>query len=358
MFTWYEKAEICYAFLDDVDRPRFPFAESTDSRFAMGIAQSRWFSRGWTLQELLAPNQVHFFNANWSYIGSKHNAGQVSDLTRAIADCAGMPFTALTGHVGRILWNGPWSVAQRMSWASRRQTTRVEDEAYCLLGIFQINMPLLYGEGPNAFQRLQREILRQELAESIFAWKTKESMNTVEDGRLLAKSPSDFSHTADVFDSMIDEIPSITPRGRGFELTIPSPPQTVVHCHVFREELLVFLRAYRYDYPDKPHQTRRRVVRCILQLEYDSYCGHWSSMDYWGDMLENYICDEADILWPSHYRPVLAGGSIFIHAINHNKRCRKRDQTSLVQDIPATTAPAIDSALVLQDAQRLNIKPY
>ncbi|TEY66937.1 hypothetical protein BOTCAL_0130g00120 [Botryotinia calthae] len=109
------------------------------------LSKSRWFTRSWTLQELLAPSKVVFYSKNWVVLGDKS-----SILTHVISDITGIDASYLLG-------NSPItaaSVALRMFWISRRRTTRVEDMAYCMLGIFDINMPLLYGEGMKAFVRL------------------------------------------------------------------------------------------------------------------------------------------------------------------------------------------------------------
>ncbi|KAI1788940.1 hypothetical protein LXA43DRAFT_1096827 [Ganoderma leucocontextum] len=124
------------------------------------FSRSRWFTRGWTLQELIAPRVVVFLSREWKGLGTKHAlADLVHDITyinRGIL----MHEVALSDE----------SVAERMRWASRRETTRVEDEAYSLLGIFEITMPTLYGEGRHAFRRLQEEILRRIPDQSLFAW--------------------------------------------------------------------------------------------------------------------------------------------------------------------------------------------
>jgi hypothetical protein len=133
MFNWYKDAAMCYAYLNDVTSD----AMST-------FAKSRWLTRGWTLQELLAPKDVQFYSKDWKYIGSKTSRGE------AISFATGIP-SQILADVDNI-WST--SIACRMSWAANRNTTRVEDAAYCLLGIFGVNMPLLYGEGEKAFLRL------------------------------------------------------------------------------------------------------------------------------------------------------------------------------------------------------------
>lgn len=118
------------------------------------------FTRGWTLQELIAPRHVRFYNTGWYPIGTKKSlANHLWRITR-------ISYLLLQDQVSL----SAFSVAQRMSWAATRQTTRTEDIAYCLFGIFDLNLPLLYGEGKKAFRRLQLEIIRTTLDMSIFAW--------------------------------------------------------------------------------------------------------------------------------------------------------------------------------------------
>ncbi|KAL2673871.1 hypothetical protein Neosp_012315 [[Neocosmospora] mangrovei] len=162
MFAWYRDAVVCYAFLIDV--PTIP--TSGQDRFK-GFCQSRWFTRGWTLQELLAPEEVIFFDQNWQTIGARSGslAERISAITQINVNLIKDPSTLVLA-----------SVAQKMSWLSRRVTSRVEDMAYCMLGIFDINMPLLYGEGKNAFLRLQEEIVKISTDHTIFCWYWVESV--------------------------------------------------------------------------------------------------------------------------------------------------------------------------------------
>lgn len=146
MFRWYQNAARCYVYLLDV---------STDEHFLSSqppwesaFRQSRWFTRGWTLQELLAPLSVEFFSREGKRLGDKASLG--------------LEISQITGIASRALQGNPipeFSVDERMSWAAKRQTTIKEDKAYSLLGIFHVHMPLIYGEGEkNAFRRLQEEI--------------------------------------------------------------------------------------------------------------------------------------------------------------------------------------------------------
>ncbi|KAH7924778.1 HET-domain-containing protein, partial [Leucogyrophana mollusca] len=154
MYHWYREAQVCYAHLDDVCSDEDPSSEDS------GFSLSEWFMRGWTLQELIAPETVIFFAKDWVEIGSKIS------LISTIAGITAVDEDVLLG----TLPLKDVSVAKKMSWASWRETTRVEDRAYSLMGLFGVNMPLIYGEGKNAFARLQGEIMRKSTDQSIFAW--------------------------------------------------------------------------------------------------------------------------------------------------------------------------------------------
>ncbi|POS68631.1 HET domain-containing protein [Diaporthe helianthi] len=170
MFRWYEMSQICYALLDDLH----------DHFNLRCLRKSKWFTRGWTLQELIAPAEVVFLTAEWQEIGTKSSlANQISRATR-IREC--------------ILVDGLYahdtSVAEKISWAAGRRTTREEDHAYSLLGLFDVHMPPIYGEGgPNAFRRLQEQIMRVSTDHTIFTWWGQGSSIT---SGILALSPDQF----------------------------------------------------------------------------------------------------------------------------------------------------------------------
>lgn len=174
MSKWYAKSHVCFAYLADVTS-----SENMDD-FEYQLRKSRWFTRGWTLQELLAPPEVIFFNSEWQDVGSRKGmAAMLSAVTWIDGEC----FNDNTAYRQR-------SIAQRMSWAAHRKTSREEDAAYCLLGLFDINMPLLYGEGPRAFRRLQLEIIRQSHDHSIFCWLPTTAEDISHD--ILADKPGRF----------------------------------------------------------------------------------------------------------------------------------------------------------------------
>jgi hypothetical protein len=155
MFQWYSLAMVCYTYLSDVS---ISYYDKPDD-FDLGtLRNSRWFTRGWTLQELIAPLTVQFFCSNWSYIGSKQQ------LAPLLSEITSIPVEILDHSKSPLRQ----TVYERMHWASRRQTTREEDMAYCLFGLFDVNLPLLYGEGKKAFHRLQEEIIKQSDDHTIF----------------------------------------------------------------------------------------------------------------------------------------------------------------------------------------------
>ncbi|OBS22957.1 hypothetical protein FPOA_09278 [Fusarium poae] len=156
MFLWYRKSDACYVYLQDVPSTENPVSQGSAFR------QSRWFTRGWTLQELLAPHEVIFLANDWREIGTK------ATLSATISEITKIDIKTLVGHT----WNHV-SIAMIMSWASVRQTTRLEDQSYSLLGLFDVNMPLIYGEGQKAFYRLQVEIMKLSNDDSLFAWSTE-----------------------------------------------------------------------------------------------------------------------------------------------------------------------------------------
>lgn len=177
MYTWYRQADVCFAYLSD-------FHRSNPSQEVPTFAQSKWFTRGWTLQELVAPKNVMFFDTHWEYIGDRESLQFVlSSRTKIRRD-----FLLRSEIIGRA------SISQRMSWYSGRQTTVPEDTAYCLLGLFGVNMLLLYGEGAErAFLRLQEEIMRYSDDHSVFAWTNKNPLTGA--SGLLAGSPLYFQDT-------------------------------------------------------------------------------------------------------------------------------------------------------------------
>ncbi|EEP82649.1 predicted protein [Uncinocarpus reesii 1704] len=222
MFSWYRNAKHCYVYLSDVCL----------STFRQSFRKSKWFKRGWTLQELVAPHNVYFYDHDWYELGSKMTLNRLISATTRI--------DAETLMCQRSLAES--SIARRMSWASDRKTTKPEDIAYCLLGVFGVNMPLLYGEGgEKAFIRLQEEIMRRSEDHTIFAWTSQcehrgnnqncnRNQICEEQGQKprgpLARSPSEFADSADFEPILVsnDMGPPYIMTNRGLRICLPLVP--------------------------------------------------------------------------------------------------------------------------------------
>ncbi|KAI9150243.1 Vegetative incompatibility protein [Paramyrothecium foliicola] len=197
MFAWYHGSILCYAYLVDVSDME-------------SLHASRWFTRGWTLQELLAPKRIRFFNQDWRFLGRKPDlCQQIAKITR----------------IRPIFVNGSppqrASVAERMSWLSRRSTTRVEDMAYCMLGIFGLSIPLLYGEGTKAFLRLQEEIIRVSNDHSIFCWSWIPSHVPRGWRSVIAPSPAVFEHSRHYKADTLIGTPAYSITNAGLSIALP-----------------------------------------------------------------------------------------------------------------------------------------
>jgi hypothetical protein len=188
MFKWYEAATVCFVHLAD--------AELSSDGKPPSLLKCRWFKRGWCLQELLAPRALEFFDKSWKFLGTK------IDLLVHVQLASGVEEPVLTQKTA--ISSVP--VGRRMYWASERETTRPEDMAYCLLGIFQVNMPLLYGEGDRAFLRLQDEIIKNSNDMTLFAWNRPASWAPLRG--LLAHSPKEFGLNDHSLDIPLLELPN------------------------------------------------------------------------------------------------------------------------------------------------------
>jgi hypothetical protein len=167
MFRWYRNAEKCYVYLADVRAAFSDKEHESEKSWESKFRKSRWFTRGWTLQELLAPRNVEFYTVEGERLGDRES------LEHSICEVTGIPKEALSSGCSLT----EFSIDERLSWAARRQTTHEEDGAYCLLGIFGIHLPLIYGEGKdNAHKRLKREI--------------RQSQEDEDDGNIASNSQS------------------------------------------------------------------------------------------------------------------------------------------------------------------------
>ncbi|KAK4445870.1 heterokaryon incompatibility protein-domain-containing protein [Podospora aff. communis PSN243] len=194
MFEWYRAADVCFCLLSD-----FQPGSSPDE----DLEKCRWFTRGWTLQELIAPDVLVFFDSSWTACGSMrlrkshakwplqyHEDSYEIDLSGRVSDITGVPLSVLSSV--SVLHSTP--AVEIMSWASMRTTTRIEDRAYSLLGLLDVNLPLLYGERSKAFTRLQEEVLRKRGDLSLLAWAPSGGCEpTTEYFGILAPSPKEFA---------------------------------------------------------------------------------------------------------------------------------------------------------------------
>jgi hypothetical protein len=220
MFEWYARSKVCYVYLEDcVDCPlrtredeRLPWFLRRLTLWTTGnsgmspclIAQLRsckWLTRGWTLQELIAPCRMTFVDQNWVPIFNRsevqHILHDITGIARGLFDRENNFISVYEDNVSKLQKRlRQLSVVEKMSWVGSRQTTRSEDMAYCLLGIFGVNIPLLYGEGERAFSRLQDAIMKVNVDQTILAWECEAPMwsdTRMYKDMLLAPSPMHFN---------------------------------------------------------------------------------------------------------------------------------------------------------------------
>ncbi|KAI1098907.1 HET-domain-containing protein [Jackrogersella minutella] len=266
MFQWYKNSIICYVYLSDVSTYDDPFSISSEFR------SSRWFTRGWTLQELLAPTELVFFDITWNEIniGRIHRysrgpwAGQntigVSNqeyysnrlgLLSLLSDITNIPKNVLdTGDVSQFC------AAARFAWAADRKTTRLEDTAYSLLGLLEVNMPLLYGEGRKAFIRLQEEVIKSRDDDSLLAWGYRLALKAhamLHAECVLAQSPSDFKHCHSFQKLAIEE-------------TSPDVPLTTTHSAMTNIGMQV---AFPIRSIDSKNRVFIAILRCFVPGTYN-----------------------------------------------------------------------------------------
>ncbi|KAI0629459.1 heterokaryon incompatibility protein-domain-containing protein [Trametes polyzona] len=300
MYNWYARAQVCYAFLYDVPPSRD--LAGRDSAFR----KSKWFTRGWTLQELIAPRCLLFVAQDWSVIGTKASmAPLLEDITGVGADV--LTFRRDVGDV---------SVARRMWWASSRETTRLEDEAYCLMGIFGVHMATIYGEGTRAFQRLQEEILRRTSDQTLFAWGNVLPIRTApfreqvsytsyhHDSHIFAPCPAAFYHSGNMIPVPMERAvknamkalgitrwallqgtqPANVPKSRDVTGNIPLP-DFMVTSHGVRARLLVV------------ESAARRFTLAIAVLS----CRDTATGAFIGLLLRRRVDRETGLKWPRYH---------------------------------------------------------
>lgn len=288
MYRWYEEAKQCYAYLEDVPRGTIDrrLGRLNDNTIDW-LRKSRWFTRGWTLQELIAPSTVIFLDREWRAIGSK------STLQELISEITRIPGGFLLGDD-----LGHASIAQRMSWASKRETTRVEDRAYCLTGLFGIYMPMLYGEGERAFIRLQEEIIRISDDHSLFAWRSTENH-----GGILATSPFDFADSSNIIQTNLSDSannpPTLSSRGIYLSLRFKNNDSegsglAILHCtEVGKERMRLAIHLRDIFLTNKDFEREKGSMLEVLDLEdimqyppADLYVRQWRSTRdrKWGNL--------------------------------------------------------------------------
>lgn len=237
MYKYYSNAVVCYVYLsdnntlDDESENRTSeiepdrqgsdhIAKGREETLLRQLYRCRWFTRGWTLQELIAPEKVVFYDREWNHIDDKSMLESVLERLTGIDRAILRDRNAVSST----------SVAKRMSWAAHRSTTREEDEAYCLLGIFGVNMPLLYGEGVKAFQRLQEEIVRASTSmdHSILVWSPwkpeqqhEHAHNRNAAAQLFSPSAYGFRYCKHIESWSLPNLDTFELLPRGLRLTLP-----------------------------------------------------------------------------------------------------------------------------------------
>jgi hypothetical protein len=261
MYNWYKRADICYAYLSDIATAKtdLPFPD------VIKFQNSKWFTRGWTLQELIAPRSVEFYARDWTDLGTK------SSRQDEISNITGIDIRILNGDDPAIC-----NVAERLSWAASRTTTRIEDAAYCLLGLFQVHMPLLYGEGERALIRLQEEILKKTEDYTLLARGADNIIHSIKNKNALASTLSEFNRSSALSlrysdlvldrhtwtdawtlgDVTTDVTPTLTAKGLHICLPLLKDSRDVYHAHLYcrsiatGELLCILLRRDQNEAPE------------------------------------------------------------------------------------------------------------
>ncbi|KAI0530430.1 heterokaryon incompatibility protein-domain-containing protein [Xylaria digitata] len=219
MFRYYRDAAFCISFISDLSDSSY--ASDLNAHFESQFPHCRWLTRGWTLQELIAPPELFFNDSTWSLRGSKNDWKPLLSKETGVDE-------AILGSLDGLR-HVP--VARRMSWVSKRQTTRIEDMAYCLLGIFDVNMPLIYGEGQKAFVRLQEEIAKESCDLSLFAWQQLDLSQNYRG--ILARSPAEFSNCRGIKHQIKNAVVptefTLTNRGLRIETALVKVPAASEH---------------------------------------------------------------------------------------------------------------------------------
>ncbi|KAL8959902.1 MAG: hypothetical protein Q9193_003308 [Seirophora villosa] len=267
MFEWYHKATVCYAYLKDVDWD--PIRKQISKSVDMPSQESVWFERGWTLQELVAPRYMEFFDRNWNFMGTRDG---LSDKLQSVT---GIAKDYLTGAASFK----QASVATRIGWMAGRTTFEIEDIAYSMLGLLDISIPIYYGEGVKAFTRLQRTLMENSSDESLFAWTTPANGLTCyrKDDKtpiwapsrwgLLAPSPDCFSTYRDLVVLPDLYVPRLSgsykwvQRAIKFEMPVKAGTEVTNFFGLARKEVTLPLNCWRYDDNGKPDNINLKLKK-------------------------------------------------------------------------------------------------
>ncbi|KAL8752250.1 MAG: hypothetical protein Q9184_005794 [Pyrenodesmia sp. 2 TL-2023] len=269
MFEWYFRAVVCYGYLYDVNwvASSRQISKSTDPE--RPGQESAWFERGWTLQELLAPQYMEFYDAGWNFMGTKQD---LADLLHKRTGIAEQYLTGVSNFKAA-------SVATKMSWMARRITTEIEDIAYSILGLLNITMEIRYGEGVKAFMRLQRTLMETSTDESLFAWTTPTSglacyrslgqipKFSPPHWGLLAPSPDCFSNSSDVVVLPDLYVPRLAggyqwiQGGVQFQMPLKSGTEVTNFFGLPRTEVTLGLNCWRYESNGKPYNIGIELLK-------------------------------------------------------------------------------------------------
>lgn len=235
MFQWYRRASRCSVYMADV-----PPSNDYDTD-GSAFRRSRWFTRGWTLQELIAPRTITFYNSEWQIIARL--SPEAHHFRKLLHEISGIQEPYLPcGVRHRQRRAAEASIAQRMSWVAKRQTARAEDMAYCLLGLMNVNIPMIYGEGDRAFTRLQAEVVKvsgdQTFLAFAFAKPIHYSPLSDDECGIFVTSPRDFAHCGTMSHQPFESKDELVP----FEVTNLGL-RISVEALEHRENLIVFLRS-------------------------------------------------------------------------------------------------------------------
>lgn len=281
MYEYYANAAVCFILLEDVG--------GSGDALLNSLRNCRWATRGWTLQELVACRKRVFFDRNWNPIEA------TPEFMRVLSDITGISEKILNDS--NLVKECP--IAQRMKWASTRKVTFPEDMTYCLLGLFDISMPVIYGEGfDKAFKRLQREIIQQTSDQSIFAWRADR-----ESSGLLATSPKDFSRSSHIEILETDVLSSFQMTNLGLQIKCNMSDAdgnfcATIHCFEAsgnsQEVLKIYLRVVAktdLKVDGKPCKAYRRIK-----------CDVWGSQEFSSTSVSGDDSESIIVMEDEHYK--------------------------------------------------------